>query len=107
MRVLIFGTLAVVGVVSSILLFASFSEVSKGSTFLKEVVDYETEFSKFISKHQKQYKCKEEYLMRFENFKSNLDYINAHNSIIGSRFGLGVNYCADEKPLHSTLPSAD
>ncbi|XP_049851951.1 crustapain-like [Schistocerca gregaria] len=60
-----------------------------------EDVTYHYEFSNFISKHSKSYIDKEEYNLRLEIFKKNLQIINEHNKRTDTSYSLGITKFAD------------
>jgi cathepsin L len=56
--------------------------------------EYKDAFQNFMFQYNKIY-ASEDFLGRFEIFKANLDYINAHNSAGNHNFTLGVNEFTD------------
>ena len=68
MRKILAGTLAVVGVVACVALFAINKQTK--STFLNEDDEMEQIFMDYLAQFQKSYSSKDEYLMRAEQFKT-------------------------------------
>lgn len=57
----------------------------------------ESEFKKFVKKHNKSYADDKEHVLRMEAFRQNLRYINSHNrKNVG--YTLAVNHLADKSP---------
>jgi len=57
--------------------------------------EYEAKWEDFVKRFQKKYHSTKEVRERFNIFKANVDYIEAHNSKKGISYGLGVNKFAD------------
>jgi len=57
-------------------------------------VSYQTEFTKWMQLNKKSYRH-EEFLPRFDTFKNNLAYINAHNAEGSHSFSLAMNKFGD------------
>jgi C1A family cysteine protease len=61
----------------------------------KPVDEIEEQFRQFIVKYNKQYTSQEEYDLRFETFKDNLNFINTHNADNTKTHKVGINHFAD------------
>ena len=75
------STIAVVGTVCAVALFAVYSQdmPSSNSLFMKDH-PREKEFQEFVSKYRRSYGTKAEHSFRRELFAKTLDFIEAHNS---------------------------
>ncbi|CDW90523.1 cathepsin l [Stylonychia lemnae] len=87
-------SLAVVGVVAAVAVIALSETPSSQSLY---TVDQDhIDFVHFMSRFGKAYKSKEEFEMRLQQYKSNIAFINNHNSQNdGTSFTLGPNHLAD------------
>jgi len=56
--------------------------------------EYQTEFTKFMTQFNKKYTA-DELFMRYDNFKTRLDQVTAHNADTTQTFQLGINSYSD------------
>ena len=76
-----FATLALVGVVAAVAVFALSQNpnVSSGMNLKQS----DTAFSKYLSKHGKSYATKEDYVLRRTLYEAAVAEMNAHNTVEG------------------------
>lgn len=76
-----FATLAFVGVVAAIAVFALSQSPNVNSGMNLKQSD--TAFSKYLSKHGKSYATKDEYVLRRSLYEKAVAEMNAHNTVEG------------------------
>jgi len=84
-----FATLALVGVVAAVAVFAltQTPNISSGMN-LKQT---DTAYSKYLSKHGKSYATKDEYILRRTLYEAAVADMNAHNTVEGQTWVKGIN----------------
>ena len=84
-----FATLALVGVVAAVAVFAltQTPNISSGIN-LKQT---DTAYSKYLSKHGKSYATKDEYILRRTLYEAAVADMNAHNTVEGQTWVKGIN----------------
>ena len=76
-----FATLALVGVVAAVAVFALSQNPNASSGMNLKQSD--TAFSKYLSKHGKSYATKEDYVLRRTLYEAAVAEMNAHNTVEG------------------------
>jgi C1A family cysteine protease len=91
-----FATLALVGVVAAVAVFALTQgpNISSGMN-LKQT---DTAYSKYLSKHGKSYGTKEEYILRRTLYEAAVADMNAHNTVEGQTWVKAINQFSDMTP---------
>ena len=84
-----FATLALVGVVAAVAVFALTQgpNISSGMN-LKQT---DTAYSKYLSKHGKSYGTKDEYILRRTLYEAAVADMNAHNTVEGQTWVKAIN----------------
>lgn len=88
-------SLAVVGVVACVAVFAVNTLTMKPTALYQAFTAEDTEFMKYVSEYGKSYGTKEEYEFRSQQFKQNLIAISMHNQQNDVTYQLGLNHFAD------------
>ena len=91
-------TLAVVGTVAAVAVFALNERPSYTSLYQMEITQDNVDFANYLAKYGKSYGTKEEFQFRFEQFQKNLAAIGHHNSNNENTFTLAPNKFADYTP---------
>ena len=96
-----FATLAFVGVVAAIAVFALSQNPNVNSGMNLKQSD--TAFSKYLSKHGKSYATKEEYVLRRTLYEKAVIDMNAHNTVEGQTWIKAINQFSDMTPEEREL----
>ncbi len=91
-----FATLAIVGAVAAIAVFALSQGPSMGSGMNLKATD--SAFTKYLAKHGKSYVTKEEYELRRAIFEGSIQEMNAHNAEEGQTWFKAINQFSDMTP---------
>jgi hypothetical protein len=88
-----FATLALVGVVAAVAVFALTQNPNVSSGMNLKQAD--TAFTKYMSKHGKSYGTKEEYTLRRNLYEAAVVEMNAHNTVEGQTWIKAINQFSD------------
>lgn len=90
-----YTALAVIGFAAVSTVYFLGINTPSSTKLIQDPNDLDIAFIKFISKYDRHYVTKEEFLQRMEIFKENLDKVLAHNSKNGVSYRLGINKFSD------------
>ena len=91
-------TLAIVGTVATVGLFAISEAPASTNLFAIEVTQDNVAFANYLAKYGKSYGTKEEFQFRYEQYQKNMAKVAQYNGQNGNTFRLGINKFTDYTP---------